>query len=247
MVPAIKYRDDAPNILLMWILSIILIIIVIIIVSLSLYICRSKRKFIPGTPQNKNHKLLLHQEFPHEKITRYSSTMRRIKEDNPLLQKLKDTEQDNKETLSRSSSRGDLGNQVTTSHSIISVQPCPTGNVVFNPLHPKSGSKRYQHKNSKETLSKKFSITSDINECGLPIPPPPPIPPEQNFLRSFSVGQLKKTRVQFPRSSIRRSIKKYHWKDVNNNDDTESYLDSKHSLTPYNEETMKSSGESVYF
>ena len=173
--------------------------------------------------------------------------MRRIKEDNPLLQKLKDTEQDNKETLSRPSSRGDLNNHVTTSHSIISVQPCPTGNVVFNPLHPKSGSKRYQHKNSKETLSKKSSITSDINECGLPIPPPPPIPPEQNFLRSFSVGQLKKTRVQFPRSSIRRSIKKYHWKDVNNNDDTESYLDPKHSLTPYNEETMKSSGESVYF
>ena len=78
--------------------------------------------------------------------------------------------------------------------------------------------------------------TADINECGLPsIPPPPPIPPPGHFTRTLSLGPSQhngdKHRRQLPRSSIRRSIRKFHWSDVNNNAG----------------ETMKSQGESVYF
>ena len=196
-------------------------------------------------------------EFPHEKIARCSSTVRRSKEAhrNPLG--------------SPGPGPGQL-QPVTTSQSIISVAPPPP--PVLNPLNPRSGSMRYsssqagdtslRHRagkqgSSRESLSKKSSVTSvtsDINECGLPIPPPPPIPPDQPqpFLTTFSKNV--KNKKQFPRSSIRRSIRKYHWTDVNNNNnnnssrsDNESFLDPHQSLTPYNGETMKSSGESVYF
>ena len=304
-MPAIRYRSDAPKIFLMWVLSLILVTLVIIIICLSLYICRSKRKFSPSVLCNKD-KIFLRQEFPHERISKYSSTMRMAKEDNPLAGKLK-SPNDPAQVISRSSSRSGLHPDeapVTTSHSIINVKPAPNnGDVVFNPLNPRSGSKRYQrrcegepkiynlnsnsdlnrslrHRKSalkgarnspiglqtiqKETLSKKSSVTSDdINECGLPIPPPPPIPPQLNqnqltFLQNFSTGPLsKKSTGHFnikysnnPRSSIRRSIRKLHWTDVNNNNQNnleEENTEPGHSLTTYAEETMKSSGDSVYF
>ena len=200
-------------------------------------------------------------EFPHEKIARCSSTVRRSKEAHrdPLG--------------SPGPGPGQL-QPVTTSQSIISVAPPPA--PALNPLNPRSGSMRYsssqagdtalRHRpgkqgSTREALSKKSSVasvtsvTSDINECGLPIPPPPPIPPyqPQPLLTTFSKNV--KNKKQFPRSSIRRSIRKYHWTDVNNNNnnnnssrsDNESFLDPHQSLTPYNGETMKSSGESVYF
>ena len=195
-------------------------------------------------------------EFPHEKIARCSSTVRRSKEAhrNPLG--------------SPGPGPGQL-QPVTTSQSIISVAPPPA----LNPLNPRSGSMRYsssqagdtalRHRpgkqgSTREALSKKSSVasvtsvTSDINECGLPIPPPPPIPPDQPQPLLTTFSKNVKNKKQFPRSSIRRSIRKYHWTDVNNNNsssrsDNESFLDPHQSLTPYNGETMKSSGESVYF
>ena len=110
----------------------------------------------------------------------------------------------------------------------------------------------------KENLSKTLSATSDdINECGLPIPPPPPIPPPQlnqkTVLRSFSTGQFNKKgtdhfniKYSNPRSSIRRSIRKLNWTDVNNNNSFEAMVTNP-GQPQYAEETMKSSGESVYF
>ena len=228
--------------------------------------------------------------------------MRRAKEGDPLVDKIKHLD-DPAQNTSRSSSRlcepfAD-DTRVTTSNSIINVKPAPTSeDLVLNPLNPRSGSKRYQRKaegqsqiitshndlnrslrhrksalkkskNSltgsqtlqRESLSKKISVTSDdINECGLPIPPPAPIPPQMNqksVLRSFSSGQFnKKSSDHFnikysnPRSSIRRSIRKLNWTDVNNNNNNnnsfeELMTDPGHSQ--YAEETMKSSGESVYF
>ena len=225
--------------------------------------------------------------------------MRRAKEDDPLVNKLRALE-DPAQVASRSSSRsgGPLADetQVTTSNSIINVKPAPSSeNAVLNPVNPRSGSQRYQrraegeskinnynndlnrslrHRKSalkqpkhsatcsqtmqRENLSKKLSTTSDdINECGLPIPPPPPIPPPQpnqnTVLRSFSGGQFtKKSSDHFnikysnPRSSIRRSIRKLDWADVNNNNSFETILTNP-GQSGYNEETMKSSGESVYF
>ena len=130
--------------------------------------------------------------------------------------------------------------------------------------HRKSALKQSKHSATwsqtlqRENLSKKLSTTSDdINECGLPIPPPPPIPPPQinqnTVLRSFSGGQFsKKSSDHFnikysnPRSSIRRSIRKLNWTDVNNNNSFETILTNS-GQSGYNEETMKSSGESVYF
>ena len=198
-------------------------------------------------------------EFPHEKIARCSSTVRRSKEAHrdPLG--------------SPGPGPGQL-QPVTTSQSIISVAPPPA--PALNPLNPRSGSMRYsssqagdtalRHRpgkqgSTREALSKKSSVasvtsvTSDINECGLPIPPPPPIPPDQPQPLLTTFSKNVKNKKQFPRSSIRRSIRKYHWTDVNNNNnsssrsDNESFLDPHQSLTPYNGETMKSSGESVYF
>ena len=199
-------------------------------------------------------------EFPHEKIARCSSTVRRSKEAhrNPLG--------------SPGPGPGQL-QPVTTSQSIISVAPPPAPPPALNPLNPRSGSMRYsssqagdtalRHRpgkqgSTREALSKKSSVasvtsvTSDINECGLPIPPPPPIPPDQPQPLLTTFSKNVKNKKQFPRSSIRRSIRKYHWTDVNNNNnssrsDNESFLDPHQSLTPYNGETMKSSGESVYF
>ena len=193
-------------------------------------------------------------EFPHEKIARCSSTVRRSKEAHrdPLG--------------SPGPGPGQL-QPVTTSQSIISVAPPPP--PALNPLNPRSGSMRYsssqagdtalRHRpgkqgSTREALSKKSSVASvasDINECGLPIPPPPPIPPDQPQPLLTTFSKNVKNKKQFPRSSIRRSIRKYHWTDVNNNNssrsDNESFIDPHQSLTPYNGETMKSSGESVYF
>ena len=198
-------------------------------------------------------------EFPHEKIARCSSTVRRSKEAHrdPLG--------------SPGPGPGQL-QPVTTSQSIISVAPPPPPPPALNPLNPRSGSMRYsssqagdtalRHRpgkqgSTREALSKKSSVASvtsvasDINECGLPIPPPPPIPPDQPQPLLTTFSKNVKNKKQFPRSSIRRSIRKYHWTDVNNNNssrsDNESFLDPHQSLTPYNGETMKSSGESVYF
>ena len=224
--------------------------------------------------------------------------MRRAKEGDPLVNKLRALE-DPTQVTSRSSSRsgGPLAGdtQVTTSKSIINVKPAPTSENAVNPVNPRNGSQRYQRRTEGETkvnnynndlnrslrqrksalkqskhsatcsqtmqrenLSKKLSTTSDdINECGLPIPPPPPIPPPQlnqkTVLRSFSGGQFtKKSSDHFnikysnPRSSIRRSIRKLNWTDVNNNNSFETILTNPEQ-SGYNEETMKSSGESVYF
>lgn len=297
--PAIRYRSDAPKIFLMWVLSLILVILVIIIICLSLYICKSKRKFSPPSLLGHNDQVFLRQEFPHEKIAQYSSTMRRAKEGGPLVTKLRPSEEQPQVTSRPSSRSGEPvadETQVTTSNSIINVQPASSSeHVVFNPLNPRSGSKRYQrraegesrinnHNNDlnrslrqrksalkkskysgtgsqtllKENLSKTLSATSDdINECGLPIPPPPPIPPPQHnqktVLRSFSTGQFNKKgtdhfniKYSNPRSSIRRSIRKLNWTDVNNNNSFEAMVTNP-GQPQYAEETMKSSGESVYF
>ena len=284
----------------MWVLSLILVILLIIIICLSLYICKSKSKFSPPSLLRSSDPVFIRQEFPHEKIAQYSSTMRRAKEGNPLVDKIKHLD-DQAQVTSRSSSRSGQpladDTQVTTSNSIINVKPAPPNeDVVLNPLNPRSGSIRYQrrdegqsqtnnstndlnrslrHRKSalkkskhsltgsqtlqRENVSKKISATSDdINECGLPIPPPPPIPPQLNqktMLRSFSSGQFnKKSSDHFnikysnPRSSIRRSIRKLNWTDVNNNNSLEELMtNSGHGQTQYAEETMKSSGESVYF
>ena len=53
-------------------------------------------------------------------------------------------------------------------------------------------------------------------------------------MRSKSVGFTRRGVRSGPRASIPRTIRKLHWEDVNNN-------------PHYAEETMKSSGESVYF
>ena len=245
----------------MWVLSLILVILLIIIICLSLYICKSKRKFSPPSLLKSSDPVFIRQEFPHEKIAQYSSTMRRAKEGGPLVTKLRPSEEQPQVTSRPSSRSGEPvadETQVTTSNSIINVQPDASSSehVVFNPLNPRSGSIRYQRRDERqsqiinsnndlnrslrhrksalkkskhsltgsqtlqrENVSKKISATSDdINECGLPIPPPPPIPPQLNqktMLRSFSSGQFnKKSSDHFnikysnPRSSIRRSIKK---------------------------------------
>ena len=45
---SIRYSEDAPQILLMWVLSLVLVTAVLAVLSLGLYICRTKRKFVPG-------------------------------------------------------------------------------------------------------------------------------------------------------------------------------------------------------
>ena len=204
MTPSIKYRDDAPKILLMWILSLVLVILVLVIIILSTCICRARRKFSPVVPvvpvgAGGRENLYLEQEFPHEKITRLSSTVRRIKDQDPLLlhnMKLSDADSE------------------VSSGGVKSPQP-------LQPLQP-----RYSR------------APADINECGLPPAPPPPPPPptlaSQYFMRSKSVGFTRRGVRSGPRASIPRTIRKLHWEDVNNN-------------PHYAEETMKSSGESVYF
>ena len=47
-VASIRYSEDAPQILLMWVLSLVLVTAVLAVLSLGLYICRTKRKFVPG-------------------------------------------------------------------------------------------------------------------------------------------------------------------------------------------------------
>ena len=207
MTPSIKYRDDAPKILLMWILSLVLIILVIVIIILTTCICRARRKFSPAVAaavegrEKEKEKVYLEQEFPHEKITRLSSTVRRLKDhqEPPLLlhnPKMSDADSE------VGSSRGQ--------------------SVLQSPLHP--------------PLEPRYS--ADINECGLPTPLPLPALPlaSQYFMRSKSVGFTRNRVRAGPRASIPRSIRKLHWEDVNNNNNTH-----------YAEETMKSSGESVYF
>ena len=210
MTPSIKYRGDAPKILLMWILSLVLIIMVIVIIILSTFICRVRRKFSPSMSEPQREKVYMEQEFPHEKITKLSSTMRRIKDQDQVVQNLRLSETEG-ELYTRSG-------------------------PVYNPVNPLSGSARYSR--------------ADINQCGLPLPPPTNLPPplaSQYFMRSKSVGFTRNRIRDGPRASIPRSIKKLHWEDVNNNPETESYLSPDLSLTHYAEETMKSSGESVYF
>ena len=205
MTPAIKYRDDAPKILLMWILSLVLIILVIVIIILSTCICRARRKFSPalaaavGGQEKEKEKVYLEQEFPHEKITRLSSTVRRLKDhqEPPLVL--------------HNPRLSDGDSEVGSSGGVNRA-----GSVLHLPLQP-----RY---------------SADINECGLPTPLPPPAPPlaSQYFMRSKSVGFTRNRVRSGPRASIPRSIRKLHWEDVNNN-------------PHYADETMKSSGESVYF
>ena len=213
MTPSIKYRGDAPKILLMWILSLVLIIMVIVIIILSTFICRARRKFSPTkSPEPLREKVYLEQEFPHEKITKLSSTVRRIKDQNQVLKNLRVSE-----------TEGDLYRRSSVS------------SPVYNPVNQLSGSARYSR--------------ADINQCGLPLPRTNLQPPlaSQYFMRSKSVGFTRNRVRDGPRASIPRSIKKLHWEDVNNNPEPESYLSPDHSLAPYAEETMKSSGESVYF
>ena len=197
MTPSIKYRSDAPKILLMWILSLVLIIMVIVIIILSTFICRVRRKFSPSVPvEARRENVYMEQEFPHEKISRLSNTMRRIKHQDPgLVQNLRLSE---------------AGSDLQKRSSVYSG--------------------RYSR--------------ADINQCGLPLRPPLA---SQYFMRSKSVGFTRNRVRNGARASIPRSIKKLHWEDVNNNPETEFYLSPDLSLTPYAEETMKSSGESVYF
>ena len=217
MTPSIKYRDDAPKILLMWILSLVLIILVLVIIILSTCICRARRKFSPAVAEavegreKEKEKVYLEQEFPHEKITRLSSTVRRLKDhqEPPLL------------LLNPKMSDGD--SEVGSSRGQSVLQP-HLQSPLQSPLHP--------------PLQPRYS--ADINECGLPTPLPLPAPPlaSQYFMRSKSVGFTRNRVRAGPRASIPRSIRKLHWEDVNNNSNNNTH---------YAEETMKSSGESVYF
>ena len=206
MTPSIKYRDDAPKILLMWILSLVLVILVILIIILSSCICRARRKFSPVVAAVAGREnVYLEQEFPHEKITRLSSTVRRIKDhhDPPLLL--------------HNPKLSDAGSDVGSSGGV---------NLPV-PLQP-----RYSRP------------PADINECGLPTPLPLPPPlASQYFMRSKSVGFTRNRVRSGPRASIPRSIRKLHWEDVNNNNNNNNNNIHSH----YAEETMKSSGESVYF
>ena len=217
MTPSIKYRGDAPKILLMWILSLVLIIMVIVIIILSTFICRARRKFSPAmSPEPVREKVYLEQEFPHEKITKLSSTMRRIKDQDQVLKNLRVSE-----------TEGELYRRSSAGSSMSS--------PVYNPVNQLGGSARYSR--------------ADINQVGLPLPRTNLQPPlaSQYFMRSKSVGFTRNRLRDGPRASIPRSIKKLHWEDVNNNPEPESYLSPDLSLAPYAEETMKSSGESVYF
>ena len=197
-----------------------------------MYICRTKRKYVPSLDSHSADSVYIPQEFPHERITRYSSTMRRVKED----------------FVSSSQRMKSTRTPVDESHydhqkSNISkrdVQEAHIDRLHTPEIHHGAPVKAVTTSNSIINLHTPTPPSADINQVGLPIPPPPPIPPTHLLFHKNTASKS----VHKPRhSSIRRSIRKYHWSDVNNNDsDTKTQTD----VTDF-EETMKSGGESVYF
>ena len=207
-----RYRSDAPQILLMWVLSLVLVTSLLIIVSLGLYICRSKKTYSHSPAKA----LYIQQEFPHEKITRLSSTMSRI----------------GPEKLPTATT--------TMPRSHIAIRTA--GPTIYNPLNPRSGSNRYnRHRDERQEPT--YQPAPNINECGLPSPPDHYTLPRSSSTGNLVTTTSHQIRPGWPRASIPRTVKKFKWEDKQEVEN--AYLDPRVAVTPI-EEANRNTDDIVY-
>ena len=295
------------------ILSIVIILSLMIIIGLGVYICKHKKhnKTKPTSTANKtyseNIQYNLHQiERPghgaedaniRQSYRGYPGTTNNnngvIKNLNPLASSTKDTSfsPNFRSTSVSSNSSSEINFTLQQQHGSTTQQ------TVYNPLNPRSGSRRYV-KNVKNprlhppvvshvsqvsapasdterprSVSQAGGITGthhrspNINQSGLPKPPPPPKPSNLKHLtkcastsdlseaRESLQAELKRAilgssqgslvgstaharRLEWPRTSLPRAVKKLSWPDTDNDISTDreistyNYTDPNMSVTP---------------
>ena len=131
---------------------------------------------------------------------------------------------------------------------------------VYNPLNPRSGSRRYVKNGRMSRVNPPTvnTISSDINQSGLPKVKPPVRPKPAHLMRSASTSDLNTNhanlqdelkrailgssqtninRLEWPTSSMPRSVKKLSWNErgeISTDRDitTYNYTDPNMSVTP---------------
>jgi len=269
-----RIDDKAPSRLMIWVLALVLVISVTIIVCLGVYICKHKRQF-KSTPSKTS-------AATSQAPTTAASYLQQYARPPSQVAQPRQASPPSHELPRPQSAASNKSEVTTASSVVSALPARTANGPIYNPLNPRSGSQRYQkHKrvaphpaiNSQPTGGAQPGPS--INECGLPVTS---ASSQQNGARKLALArsasasdigseisslqaQLRHTimgsqqqlrRVEWPRASIPRRVKKLSWEDelaaYNGGQDREisTYLDPNVSVTPM-AESHRSMGDTVYF
>jgi len=286
-----ELRSDAPNWLMLGILSIVIVFSLLVIVSLGVYICKNKKRYKGNDhaennnfPEMKDMANYMQQPFPSNTLTRDMNHQNRADANNaefdlnrganPMMGAVNPAYRG--PDFIRPSSANSHRSNTASSNSTQNTNLTSNG-PIYNPLNPRSGSRRYlKHKNGSNRVVPiviNQMPNPDINECGLPTNPKRTkgLPPYKLLPRSASTSDLttnhaslqeelkrailgshnQLNRVEWPRASIPRRVKKLSWDDdlehsTDRDISTYNYMDPNVSVTPMGE-APRSNGDVVYF
>ena len=286
-----ELKSDAPNWLMLGILSIVIIFSLIVIVSLGVYICKNKKRYKESDqtdnnnfPEMKDMANYMQQPFPsnghshdisHQMFSEPNTSefdpnrgVNPLGAINPAYRG-----HDSIRPASANSHHSNSASTNSTQHTNLT-----SNGPIYNPLNPRSGSRRYlKHKNASNRVVPIATLNPvpnpSINECGLPstskrakgLPPYKLIPRsastsdltskhenlQEELKRAILGSHNQLNRVEWPRASIPRRVKKLSWDDdLEHSTDREistyNYMDPNVSVTPMTE-APRSNGDVVYF